>query len=163
MKVCRCNFAIKTLAGSPPQHTGGTTAEGVDHHISPLAFGFDLVPVPLPSPRRHHFFQRVLGHPSAPSSPHPLLYAGGEGVTGVEHERVPLSLATAAGSGPQVPTQGVPGGALLHDPLQHLFDSAGHLHAGLCCAAVPQQLYVGSNHCHLMCTLFQMCTCDFCH
>lgn len=161
MKVCRCDFAIETLAGSPPQRTAGTAAEGADHHISPLAFGFDLVPVPVPqpSPHRHHFFQRVLGHLSAPSSANPLLYAGGEGVTGVEHERVPLSLATAAGSGPQVPTQGVPGGALLHDPLQHLFDSAGHLHAGLRCAAVPQQLYVGSNQCHLMCIL---CTSDFC-
>lgn len=60
----------------------------------------------------------------------------------MEHERVPLSIA-AARAGPQVPAQGVPGGALLHDPLQHLPDPAGHLHAGLCRAPLPQQLYVG--------------------
>lgn len=65
----------------------------------------------------------------------------------MEHERVPLSLATGAGSGAQVPAQGVPGGALLHDSLQHLSNSAGHVHSGLRCAAVPQQLYVGSDQC----------------
>lgn len=99
-------------------------------------------------PRRHHFFQRVFGHPSSPSSSRHLLHPGGEGVNGVEHERVPLSLATATGAGPQVPTQGVPGGALLHDPLQHLSDPTGHIYTGLRGAPVPQQLYVGSSETH---------------
>lgn len=63
----------------------------------------------------------------------------------MEHERVPLSLADPAGAGPQVPAQGVPGRALLHDPLQHLSDPAGHIYTGLRRAPVPQQLYVGSK------------------
>lgn len=63
----------------------------------------------------------------------------------MEHERVPLSLTAATGAGPQVPAQSVVGGALLHDPLQHLSDPAGHVHPGLRRAPVPQQLYVGSN------------------
>lgn len=61
------------------------------------------------------------------------------------HEWVPLSLIAATGAGAQVPAQGVPGGALLHDPLQHLSDPAGHIHAGLRRALVPQQLYVSST------------------
>ncbi|KAF3860082.1 hypothetical protein F7725_000337 [Dissostichus mawsoni] len=40
----------------------------------------------LPSPHRHHFFQRIFGRPSSPSSARPLLHPGGEGVNGVEHE-----------------------------------------------------------------------------
>lgn len=63
----------------------------------------------------------------------------------MDHEWVPLSIATATGAGAQVPAQGVPGGALLHDPLQHLSDPAGHIDAGLRRAPVPQQLYVSST------------------
>lgn len=95
-----------------------------------------------PYPNRHHFFQRVFGHPSSPSSPHGLLRTGGEGVTGVDYERVPLSLADATRAGSQVSAQSIAGGALLHDPLQHLPDPAGHVNTGVCCAPVPQQLYV---------------------
>lgn len=63
----------------------------------------------------------------------------------MEHERVPLPLADATGAGPPVPAQGVPGGALLYDTLQHLSDPAGHIYAGLRRAPLPQQLYVGSS------------------
>lgn len=110
----------------------------------------------MPLPHRHHFFQRVFGHPSSPSSPRRLLRHGGEGVIGVDYERVPLSLATATRAGPQVPAQGVPGGALLHDPLQHLPDPAGHVDTGLRRAPVPQQLYVCSTETHnfTACTVF---------
>lgn len=66
----------------------------------------------------------------------------------MEHERVPLSLATDTGAGPQVPAQGVPGGAILHDPLQHLSDLAGHVYSGVRSAPVPQQLYVGTTETH---------------
>lgn len=66
----------------------------------------------------------------------------------MEHEWVPLSFATATRAGPQVPAQGVPGCALLHDPLQHLSDPAGHIYTGLRRAPVPQQLYVGSTETH---------------
>lgn len=68
----------------------------------------------------------------------------------MEHEWVPLSLAAATGAGAQVPTQSIPGGALLHDPMQHLSDPAGHFHTGLRGAPVPQQLYVGSTETHLL-------------
>lgn len=59
------------------------------------------------------------------------------------HEWVPLHLIPAARAGAQVPAQGVVGGALLHDPLQHLPDPAGHIYAGIRRPLVPQQLYVG--------------------
>lgn len=55
----------------------------------------------------------------------------------MEHERLPLSFA-GAGAGAQVPAQSVAGGAVLHDPLQHLPNPAGHIHAGLRRSAVPQ-------------------------
>lgn len=53
----------------------------------------------------------------------------------MEHERLPLSFA---GAGAQVPAQSVAGGTVLHDPLQHLPNPAGHIHAGLRRSAVPQ-------------------------
>lgn len=127
-----------------------------NHYASFFRFLFYIHLHPLPSPHRHHFFQRVFGHPSSPSSSHHLLHPGGEGIIGVEHERVPLSLATTTGAGPQVPAQGVPGCALLHDPLQHLSDPAGHIYTGLRRAPVPQQLYVSSTETQLyymQCTL----------
>lgn len=61
---------------------------------------------------------------------------------------MPLSLAAATGAGPQVSAQGVPGGEILHDPLQHLSDPAGHVDSGLRRAPVPQQLYVGTAETH---------------
>lgn len=125
-----------------PETVRSLNSWNTNHYL--LLFLFYLHRHPLPSPHRHHFFQRVLGHPSPPSSSHHLLCPGGEGFHGVEHEWVPLSLTTTTGAGPQVPAQGVSGGALLHDPLQHLSDSAGHLYIGLRRAPVPQQLYVSS-------------------
>lgn len=71
----------------------------------------------------------------------------------MDYEWVPLSLANAARAGPQVSAQGVSGGALLHDPLQHLPDPAGHVDTGVCRAPVPQQLYVCSAETH-----FTACT-----
>lgn len=62
----------------------------------------------------------------------------------MDHEWVPLSLTNATGAGSQIPAQSVSGSALLHDPLQHLFDPPGHIHTGLRRAPVPQQLYVSS-------------------
>ena len=139
--------AILRQKQSPGLRQGAQLEPQLKHQ--PLRIFFCLLFYPhhhtLPSPRRHHFFQRVFGHPSSPSSSRHLLRPGGEGVVGVEHERVPLSLADPAGAGPQVPAQGVPGRALLHDPLQHLSDPAGHIHTGLRRAPVPQQLYVGSK------------------
>lgn len=151
LKACCCDLPTETVTGSPPQCTAGTAAEtSTITHLFCFLFYLHLRPLPLP--RRHHFFQRVFRHPSSPSSARHLLHPGGEGVIGVEHERVPLSLATATGAGTQVPTQGVPGGTLLHDPLQHLSDPAGHIYTGLRRAPVPQQLYVQKKHNFTVCS-----------
>lgn len=142
MKACWRESLTKTL--TTPRCTTGATAEAPT--ITRLfAFLFYLHLHPLPLPNRHHFFQRVFGHPSPPSSSHHLLRPGGEGVIGVDHEWVPLSLATATRAGPQIPAQGVPGGAIFHDPVQHLSDPAGNVYTGIRRSPVPQQLYVGST------------------
>lgn len=75
----------------------------------------------------------------------------------MDHEWVPLSLTPATGAGPQVPAQGVSGGAIFHDPLQHLSDPAGNVYAGICCSPVPQQLYVGSTETHNFSVLSALC------
>lgn len=77
MKVCRCDFAIETLARFPPQRTAGTAAESADHHISPLPFSFDLVPIPCPLPAAIIFSNGSLGTPRRP--PRPILSSALEG------------------------------------------------------------------------------------